>query len=207
MEKSNSTDQPVTKSIVEIDPDGDVVFQFPDGSQIQVSSKALSLGSPVFKAMFHSNFVEGSKLQQGERCQVELDDDFEAMTTLCNILHHRNRNVPGTHSGSSLMQLAVITDKYDCLEAISHYSSLSFTNLLKSKFLENEIGPLLFAALVFDEPIAFQKISRELVYASRGINISEVFGSVLLGVDNTTRALLPQGLIGTDVLGLRESYN
>ena len=149
--------------------------------------------------MFRSNFAEGSKLQLGEPCQVELDDDAKAMTTLCNILHHRTRNLPKIHSGSTLMQLAIITDKYDCLEAISHYSSLSFTYLLKSKIIENDIGPLLLAALVLDEPIAFQSISRELVYISRGIDVSEAFGSVLLGVDSATRAVLPQGLIGTNV--------
>ncbi|MCJ1438444.1 hypothetical protein MMC27_007833 [Xylographa pallens] len=207
MEESSSAEPPVTNSIEEIDPDGDVVFQFPDGSKIQVSSKALSLGSPVFKTMFRPNFAEGSKLQQGKPCQVELDDDVIAMTTLCNILHHRNKNVPGAHSGSSLMQLAIITDKYDCLEAISHYSHLTFTNLLKSKILVNDIGPLLLAALLLDEPIAFQRTSRELVYASGGIDVSEMFGSELLGVDDTIKALLPEGLIGTNFLGLKEPYS
>ena len=207
MEKSSSAEPPFTNSNEEIDPDGDVVFQFPNGSKIQVSSKALSLGSPVFKAMFGSNFAEGSKLQQGKPCQVELDDDVIAMTTLCNILHHRNKNVPGAHSGSSLMQLAIITDKYDCLEAISHYSRLTFTNLLTSKIPVNDIGPLLLAALLLDEPIAFQRTSRELVYASDGIDVTGVFGSVLLGVDDTVKALLPQGLIGTNVLDLSKPYN
>ncbi|MCJ1282565.1 hypothetical protein MMC26_001889 [Xylographa opegraphella] len=207
MEEGKSTEQPVKNCIEEIDPDGDVVFQLPDDHRIRVSSKALSLGSPVFKAMFRSNFAEGRKLQLGEARQVELEDDANAMTTLCNILHHRTRNVPRSHSGSSLMQLAIITDKYDCLEAISHYSSISFTSLLKSEIIESDMGDLLFAAFVLDEPIAFQKVSRQLVFTSPGIDVSEVFESVLLGVDNTIRALLPDGLIGTDVQGLRGLCN
>ena len=207
MEKSSSAEPQATNSIIEIDPDGDVVFQLPDDCRIRVSSKALSLASPVFKAMFRSNFAEGSKLQLGEPCQVEFDDDVKAMTTLCNILHHRNRNAPGTHTGLSLMQLAIITDKYDCLEAVSHYSSLSFINLLKSKIVESDVGSLLLAAFVLDEPIAFQRMSKELVYASRGTDVSEVFGSALLGIDNATMAFLPQGLIGRNVLGPRALYN
>ncbi|KAK5734408.1 hypothetical protein LTR17_008906 [Elasticomyces elasticus] len=85
-------------NIVNVDPAGDVILVCSAGSEgetrLRVSSAALSLGSPVFKAMLSVRFREGHELALNSRIDVPLpEDDGEAMTILCNVLHHRNKIV------------------------------------------------------------------------------------------------------------------
>lgn len=61
--------------------------------------------------------------------QLLLDDDAEAMSILCGVLHHRS---PTEYPNpATLVKVALVTDKYDCsnsnvtLESISTSESLS----------------------------------------------------------------------------------
>lgn len=74
-----------------MDPEGDVLFVLGD-FEFRVSSKALSLASPVFKAMFGPNFAEGQGLALGKGIRrIEMhDDDPEAMNILCKCIQITN---------------------------------------------------------------------------------------------------------------------
>lgn len=94
-----------------IDPDGDVILVCGE-TEFQVSSKVLSLASPVFKALFGPNFAEGqATTRKTSRIQLH-DDDAESMRFMCAVLHHKCAS--GNSIGlERLERLAVVTDKYD----------------------------------------------------------------------------------------------
>ena len=74
--------------ILEIDPKGDVILEltWPDGKQgLLVSSKAMSLASPVFDTLFSSFFSEGPRNQPASEIPVVPlpQDDAEAFTIVC----------------------------------------------------------------------------------------------------------------------------
>lgn len=109
---------------VTIDPDGDVILVL-DGAELQVSSKALSLASSVFKAMFGPQFLEGQGLSSVSPKRVSLlDDDAAAMTALCNIFHHQSHNVIKEPDQSTLVKIGIICDKYDCSRALRPWSTI-----------------------------------------------------------------------------------
>lgn len=63
--------------------------------ELLVSAKHLMLASPVFKAMFKHNFLEGETLRSTGKVEVSLpDDDRSAMEIILNIIHGRVRQVP-----------------------------------------------------------------------------------------------------------------
>ena len=109
---------------VEVAADGDLVLALPEELYIRVSSNALSLVSPVFKAMLGPRFREGNEPRSSDRpIEIPLpEDDGIAMKHLCLLLHgrtgdsysHGDRTFP-----TQLHALAVLADKYDCVEAIA----------------------------------------------------------------------------------------
>lgn len=81
-----------------VDPNHDIILRL-NGDDLLVSSKALSLASPVFEAMFKPHFKEGVEhhLQLGEPPIIPLpEDDLEATTLFCRITHHRSHDLPRT---------------------------------------------------------------------------------------------------------------
>ncbi|RMY74134.1 hypothetical protein D0863_03429 [Hortaea werneckii] len=109
---------------VDIAADGDIILALPENRYLRVSSTVLSLVSPVFKAMLGPHFREGNQPRSSDQpIEISLpEDDGIAMKHLCLLLHgrtgdsysHGNRTFP-----TQLHALAVLADKYDCVEAIS----------------------------------------------------------------------------------------
>ena len=108
---SLSIDTHQMASINVIDPQGDVILICGE-IELQVSSKVLSLASPVFQALFGPNFAEGQPTSsKASRIQLH-DDDAESMRLMCAILHHKCASANGIGL-ERLERLAVVTDKYD----------------------------------------------------------------------------------------------
>lgn len=108
---SLSVETQVMANIDAIDPDGDVILVC-GKTEFQVSSKVLSLASPVFKALFSPHFAEGQPTSSKvSRVQLR-DDDAESLHFMCTVLHHKcaSTNSIGLER---LEMLAVVTDKYD----------------------------------------------------------------------------------------------
>ncbi len=97
-----------------VDPNHDIVLRINE-DDLLVSSKVLSLVSPVFEAMLKPQFKEGVEhhLQLGEPTIIPLpEDDLEATTLFCQIAHHRSRDLPRTPSPLCLENLAIFCNKY-----------------------------------------------------------------------------------------------
>ena len=94
-----------------IDPRGDAILICGE-AELQVSTKILSLASPVFSALFNPRFAEG-QLVPCKPSHIKLpDDDAESMRFMCAVLHHKSTCANATGL-ERLERLAVLTNKYD----------------------------------------------------------------------------------------------
>ncbi len=156
-----------------IDPEGDVVLEFRD-EQLLVSSKVLSLVSPVFAAMFKPQFKEGIQfhLAAGEPLTVPLpEDDAKAFILLCKVVHHRSDEIPAEPDISCLENLACICDKYHCTRAIVNSCVLWLQKLIKVAPPEG-LNRLLLVAYILDLPEFFSTISWEILLLQAGPFVS-----------------------------------
>ncbi|KAL6715639.1 hypothetical protein ACLMJK_006600 [Lecanora helva] len=87
---------------------------------IRVSSKVLSLASPVFATMMSPKFAEGQNAGKNDWTISPPDDDPEAMSVICSVIHFVD--VASEVSFSILEKIATICDKYDFAKAIKGWS-------------------------------------------------------------------------------------
>lgn len=148
-----------------LDSEGDVVLAVKkpdsdDQNMFLVSSKVLSLASPVFEKMFSPKFLEGEQVRRGERlCNVLGDDDPEAMQIILRILHHCRHDRPfQLKEPLKLATVAIHCDKYDCSNPLDVWIRgwMGDQNLGPLGICTAEgIGLLLVAAYMFRRNNAF----------------------------------------------------
>ncbi|MCJ1473759.1 hypothetical protein MMC13_002410 [Lambiella insularis] len=107
-------------NVIIIHPKGDVYLAL-RGIELLVLSEHLRSFSPVFDKLFSPYFSEGREVSTTAPGKVILsEDDADAMTLLCQIVDHRYQQV--VLKGPSfviLEKLAMLADKYDCIESLS----------------------------------------------------------------------------------------
>lgn len=152
---------------VHIDPQGDIFLVVQNGSSskdIRVSSKILSAASVVFKTIFQSGFREGlGQYPSSTLAKILLpEDDADALTTVCRVVHYRAREVPREFAANELLQIGRICDKYDFIEALQ----LGSSSWLRGAIARVDIGnmhPLLEAAYLLDGWEEFSQISVRII--------------------------------------------
>ena len=160
-------------SVIAIDKAGDVLLELtkagaPDCDTLQVSSKVLTLVSPVFAAMFNGRFRESQRNLDGSFAPVKLlDDDPAAMTLLCNILHFKSADLPEVPDLELFAALAVVGDKYDCFKAIAFVSE-NWLRKQEALVSTEKLDILLYLAYVFDEAGCFARISARVAKEFKG---------------------------------------
>ncbi|KAK5994309.1 hypothetical protein PT974_04782 [Cladobotryum mycophilum] len=150
-------------SAVPLDPDGDaiLILEDPTGEKrFLVSSKILSLASPVFSSLFTSGFKEGIQTRRGDCPSIPLrEDNADAMEIILSILHYKNDDIPNLMDAESLAHVAIQSDKYDCNHAlkpwISHWCK-SFRDVKQPK----DMGFMLLAAYLF-RSVDFYGLSKQ----------------------------------------------
>ena len=153
-------------SVMDVDPHGDVFLLLgPSKSlSIRVSSKALSLASPVFAALFSPRFLEGQSLSSPTEVRnVPLpEDDPDAMTQICYAIHFY-RTVPRTLPMPLLESVASLCDKYDLAIALAAWSELWLRDwALKAKG-EDDWVRMMYISAVFMSHWAFHLSSNKLL--------------------------------------------
>lgn len=143
----------------------------PDKELIRVSSKVLSLASPVFARMLGPHFAEGqSLLEKGSLensavspTEVTLrDDDPEAMILFCDTVHFKRHATPNI-TFPLLAKMASLSDKYDSSLALGSQSEVWLSNFKGSKEGESCFMKMLWISYALGNHRAFSSISREMV--------------------------------------------
>ena len=94
-----------------------------------MSSKILSLASPVFGKKFSPKFSEGTRVLNGEvPCLHFAGDNAKAMGIILRIIHYRVDDVPSDIDTVPLAILAVLCDKYDCKKALGGWIETWFSS-------------------------------------------------------------------------------
>ncbi|EEP76428.1 predicted protein [Uncinocarpus reesii 1704] len=146
-----------TKAIPQADTGDDGVVE--EEVIIHASSRHMILASPVFRAMLQRKFSESNTLQLTGRVEIRLpDDDPDALLILLNIIHGHVRKVPLSVDLITLIQLAILVDKYDIHEAVELFSNFWFDNLKSTIPGEytDDIPAWICICWVFDRPNEFK---------------------------------------------------
>ncbi|OLN83067.1 hypothetical protein CCHL11_09651 [Colletotrichum chlorophyti] len=161
-----------TYSGIPVVPDGDVVLVVGLGeetTELRADSIILKRASRVFGAMLGPRFAEGQRLQErgSEPVKINLpDEDPEIMELVLNILHHQNSRVCQMAAADSILEVAVVADKYDLVDAL-RYASQTMLHYHEPSVEHLTVGDLWrlgLAAGLLNEGKAFEKITRMLVW-------------------------------------------
>ncbi|KAF5660007.1 hypothetical protein FHETE_9174 [Fusarium heterosporum] len=90
----------------------------PNKIEFQVSTKHLSIASPVFSKMIQGNFQE---LQPNDKGLLEIrasDWNTRALLILLDIIHGHHCQVPRKLDLDTITQVGFLVDYYDCLEIV-----------------------------------------------------------------------------------------
>jgi hypothetical protein len=99
VELNSTTPSPtITNEVISLDVDGNAILDIEDlrsqkALEFLISTKVLSLASPVFAKMFGPHFEEGHRVRRGECPHIKLnDDDPHAMEAILRTLHYQSIN-------------------------------------------------------------------------------------------------------------------
>ena len=166
MDASNPTNAP--SETYAIAPTGDTILVVGDRkTELRVHSLCMRTASKVFDAMFGPHFSEGRPSNGDLPKEIPMpDDNATAMTTICNVIHHRNALLPDVLEPSKLAEIAEAADKYDCVLALKYvmiqWLDHQLLDFKTSAFFLN-VGSLLMAAYVFDNSGAFRRVTQKLI--------------------------------------------
>jgi len=150
--------------LVTIDADGDVILSVTDSDarinrgrtcDFLVSSKVLTLASPVLAKIFRSSSLEGNKLPLSPSLPIIRlkGDDPDAMHELLRHCHFDTEYLPDRISDMrTLAKLAVVSDSYDCLRVVRPWAILwlhMVSTEMATSFTQVELGWWVLAAYFF----------------------------------------------------------
>lgn len=132
-------------------------------TEYHVSSRHLSLASPVFKHMLSGGWKEGTRDEADQFYHLSAADwDPEAFLILMYIFHTRNRDVPRTIDLEMLAKMAVLIDYYECSEAVEVFSGTWVRELSEAVPTTccREVILWLCVATVFRMPRVYRKATQ-----------------------------------------------
>jgi hypothetical protein len=137
--------------------------------EFQVSSRHLSLASPVFRAMLESKFKE-SRLNEQGLYEVQASEwDAEAFVILLDIIHGHHRDVPKRISAETLSHIAIIVDYYGCHEIMELVLTAWLTYLGQPEdFVKQDPLRWLFISWVFKQEVLFTVATEMLLLYDNG---------------------------------------
>ncbi|KAI9774991.1 MAG: hypothetical protein M1840_000207 [Geoglossum simile] len=146
--------------------DGGVSTDIPGQNRevrFRVSSRHMALASPVFRVMLQQGFGEATVLRSTGKVEVTLEEDCAAaFLILLDVIHGHTRRVPRKIDLDMLTQVAIIVDKYSCLEVVEVFSDMWFGELRNSLpgALAETLLPWLCITWVFRKPVEFKHVTR-----------------------------------------------
>ncbi|KAL8957123.1 MAG: hypothetical protein Q9183_006142, partial [Haloplaca sp. 2 TL-2023] len=150
----------IPQQLDHVDPDGDVdIILGKPGmlSSVRVSSKILSVVSPVFKRMFSPYFAEGQNLSASSPEKVHLPADYpEAMIWLLRALHLDPEMNLEPHPDIR-EKVVYLCDKYHCIARMRSYFKSWIENWRDSCISKRKKDPLNMLCLSYTlkDPVLF----------------------------------------------------
>ncbi|PQE15496.1 BTB POZ domain-containing protein [Rutstroemia sp. NJR-2017a WRK4] len=138
-------------------------------THLMVSSKHMSLASPVFKAMLQGGFREGEELRGMKKISLPLpDDDTEAMKILIHWVHCKLNSVPVKVNLELFTNIAILVDKYRMHEVLKIMTPI-WTKHLEADMMKtwNSVVRWICIAWVFGMHEEFQKATQILHQQSK----------------------------------------
>jgi hypothetical protein len=167
-----TSSQPTTldmdESRTEIVLDGDCILVVgPDKMKLRVHSQFLGAVSKPFSAMFAPAWKEGDALlSQSNPTEILLpEDNASSMRLVCAIIHHKTRDIPDKLSARDFLGVALIADKYDCVQSLRFASESWFHGH------NDEAGDLVVlaaAAYLLWNGTAFKEITKTMILTLSG---------------------------------------
>ncbi|KAI9882231.1 MAG: hypothetical protein M1823_006025 [Watsoniomyces obsoletus] len=139
--------------------------------EVLVSSKHLSLASPVFKAMLRGSFRESVKLANTKEVEVRLpDDDADIMLLMLKVIHHHWRSASRSIDFVTIKNVALMVDKYAVKEtaAAGFYIWLNVLEPPEPKSFDSTVAAWLFIYWTAIRPLGFRRLTRLAERESRG---------------------------------------
>lgn len=168
-------------SIAEIATNSDVILVVGlEKRKLQVNSSVLKNASKVFNAMFGPHFSEGQNLLGNSPNEVSMpDDNADALTIICRILHLRNDLIPDSLTSSEILQIAIAADKFDCVMRLKFHTAQWLNPGNTQDTLE--LGRLLVASYILDNACAFEQLTLAMIVRSKDsyIPLADEFGDLI----------------------------
>ena len=156
------SDQVISREV--IDEDGDVLIQT-SAKEFLVSSKILALASPIFKIMFNSkDFREGST-DRSVRNPLKISlpyDGPDALSVLFHTLHFSSKWKSLKLGADLQLELARISDKYDCTTSIYGESERWLRSMNEDDHESSVLWKLSNVAFLMDHIGEFSNLTAKL---------------------------------------------
>ncbi|KAF5604848.1 hypothetical protein FPCIR_701 [Fusarium pseudocircinatum] len=196
-----------------IDDYGDLDFleETPDVVRMRVSSKHLTLGSKVFRAMLRGSWAEASLSTYSRDSPRQLatsDWDAKALAIVLDAMHGRFRHIPKDVNLVLLARIATIVDYYQCYESMELISNLwlsqqSVTQENIDRYSKSSLL-LLYVAWVFESDILFTAVARRVLRYGQGPSEFDLkdlpVGGVMDILNDKRTELIGRILEGLDIL-------
>ncbi|EXJ74984.1 uncharacterized protein A1O5_01680 [Cladophialophora psammophila CBS 110553] len=151
-----------SSAVADISPDGDVVLIVgPEKIRLRVYSQILRCASRVFSTMFEPCWNTDQDHSKALPREILLpEDDGRAFSIICCVIHHRNDLVPAasTMSAKGILQIAIVTDKYDLHIALKYASGLWLRPEVDFLSLK-AAGYFIATAFLFNDADLFAKVA------------------------------------------------
>lgn len=117
--------------------------------------------------MFGSHWSEGQGLSKENPKEIPLmEDDADALRTICCVIHHRNDTVPQAFTPREVLQIAIEADKYNLGVALKYASA----QWLRPRGSTDKVdmGYFMAAAFLFSDMEMFIAHTLELILHYKG---------------------------------------
>ncbi|KAF7918111.1 hypothetical protein BELL_0573g00070 [Botrytis elliptica] len=148
-----------------------------------VSSKHMSVASPVFKAMLQASSQEGIELKKTGKVELSLrDEDSKAWNILLNIIHGRFRSVPLDINLPMFTQIALLCDKYQMHEVAYAFTPTWKMSAGHDSVSGEDIPRWIFIAWTFNMTDVLEEITKGLALNYTGNGIEKLFSMTTLPI-------------------------
>ncbi|KAI5785499.1 hypothetical protein DFH27DRAFT_261033 [Peziza echinospora] len=173
-----------------IDREGDM-FLCTKATHFQVSSKVLSLASPVFAAIFRGQQIAfGTAL----RLDMTTGETPDALELVLSIIHHRGREyIPTLLAPEHLSKVAIICQKYQLADALSAWSYRWIRAIPWKEKLTDAVQWLALSWVLRDEG-TFKAISRHLIRNSKQIRPEPNSNALPIVIDANGHKVAGEGI-------------